>query len=137
MKILIVITSYSIHYTKLYEYLALSKANGLVQFDVLKSRYLGNPIDVKQAYLAFDKWHHAIELFNPDLDLNKDRDLVTSSSDHNMEILSSELLTKMKILDDFAQSKGDELYFTSSKLNHTLNHQIVIFVSFVFILSFS
>ncbi len=118
------------------QYLALSKANGLVQFDVLKSRYLGNPIDVKQAYLAFDKWHHAIELFNPDLDLNKDRDLVTSSSDHNMEILSSELLTKMKILDDFAQSKGDELYFTSSKLNHTLNHQIVIFVSFVFILSF-
>lgn len=106
------------------------------QFKVLREQYLGPKSDVEDAYQAFINWKIA-RSENTRLLLSGEVEKVKQSvlPEGNVGSLRESMLTKIKVIDNFALLKGEELYSNSQNLQTTLNRQLILIVVLVLLLS--
>lgn len=114
----------------------LAAADAHLQFGVLKTQYLGPTSDVDEAYNAFVRWKTAREE-NKILSLSGEIEKVKASvlSTGDVGNYREQMLAKIKIVDNFARNKTDELYTISQDLNNQLNRQLILIVLCILLLS--
>ena len=107
------------------------------QFEILKMKYLGSPSDIEEAYNAFIKWKIVREE-NTRLALAGDIDKVKESvqSTGTVGVHRDIVLAKIKVIDDFAKNKAEDLYSTSLVLYRSLTMQLIILCLAILLLSF-
>jgi len=114
----------------------IAKANVLQGFNVLYQLYLGPKADIDNAYNAFISWETNRQE-NTRLALSGEIDKVKESvlSTGNVGLLRSDMLAKIKIIDDFASKKAIDLFQNSKKLNDSLNIQLFLIIAIILFLS--
>ncbi len=103
------------------------------QFAVLRDRYLGPKQDIEEASNAFELWFAKLEdlkVLNANVINEETVHKLQLSDDYNGR--PEFLLKSIMKIDDFAKSKGDELYQNSIVLVQTLRWQMVTFVLIIF-----
>jgi signal transduction histidine kinase/CheY-like chemotaxis protein len=114
----------------------LAAANAHLQFGILKTQYLGPASDVDEAYNAFVSWKTAREEIAK-LALSGEIEKVKASilSTGTVGIYREQMLAKIKVIDNFARNKTDELFSNSQELNNQLNKQLILIVLSILLLS--
>lgn len=107
----------------------LDLADALVQIDLLRKYYLGPKSDVDSVYNSFTR---RISLRDENLRLIKSgnlEDVIERINNGGLTaIYDKDLFSKIKIIDDFAFNKTNELYQQSEYLNSSLNSNLIILV---------
>ena len=113
-------------------------ASAVQQFTLLEARYLGPRADIEAARAAFVKWHAVREewLIKPALAGEIETAKATLLPGGPVARARDELLAAIRKIDDFAISKGDELYAASRETNAALNRQLILMVAAIMLLSF-
>jgi len=113
-----------------------ASADALLQFNILKDRYLGPHADIDEAYKAFISWNTA-RVENNKLILLGEIEQVRKniSSTGSVGIYREQMMEKIKKIDDFATKKADALYASSRELNDSLNNQLILLVAVIIFLS--
>ena len=116
--------------------MTLASADAQKQFDTIEVLYLGPAEDVRNAYQAFLSWKIANEenvtlTHSGNIEQAKANVLAEGKVGSLREIM----LTNIKVIDNFALNKGDELYKNSVDLRNALNRQLFVLVSAVLLLS--
>ncbi len=114
----------------------LSAAEALEQFKVLYAKYLGPQKDIDDAYKAFITWKIAREqntrqVLSGEIEKVKESILPTGT----VGIYREQMMAKIKVIDDFAYKKADELYNSSRELKDTLNNQLMLLVACIILIS--
>jgi signal transduction histidine kinase/DNA-binding response OmpR family regulator/HAMP domain-containing protein len=110
-------------------------SKSLYHFDLIKSLYLGNPADVESAYLAFIKWRNSQES-NIKLALAGNVNLVKDNiTEGSTGKLRDDALAKIRVIDDFAKNKAKTLYTDLSKLEDSMNRQMILLISLVLLIA--
>ena len=95
------------------------------QFVIIRDKYLGPEEDVNDAFLAYNLW---INVREDNMDLLEQGEIAQVLESINLQgeesIKINDFITKVGVLDDFAQSKADELYSNSIKLHDTMTVQL-------------
>ncbi|MBV5313547.1 MAG: response regulator [Prolixibacteraceae bacterium] len=114
----------------------LAAADAHLQFGVLKTQYLGPTSDVDAAYNAFVSWKTAREE-NTKLALSGEIEKVKASilPLGTVGNYREQMLAKIKVIDNFARQKTDELFAKSQELNNQLNRQLILIVLSILLLS--
>ena len=114
----------------------LAAADAHLQFEVLKSQYLGPPTDIDEAYNAFVSWETAREE-NTKLALSGEIEKVKASvlSSGVVGAYRDQMMAKIKTIDNFALNKADALMASSRELNDLLNRQLIWLVVSILFLS--
>jgi signal transduction histidine kinase/CheY-like chemotaxis protein/HAMP domain-containing protein/CHASE3 domain sensor protein len=101
------------------------KAHAFEQFEVISTLYLGPPEDIEAAYNDFLKWNtirdETIRLRHE----GEIKEAIARSRTDGVGVNQAEiLLSHFLKIDDFALTKGDQLYLNSVDLNKSLNYQL-------------
>ena len=114
----------------------LSTARGMQQFDVLYALYLGPRKDIDSAYSAFISWKASIQE-NTRLALSGDIEQATNNIRFagTVRIHRDQMMSKIKIIDDFAQQKAETLFVTSNESHKIFNIQLILLVAVILFLS--
>ncbi len=114
----------------------IRKADAFEQIDIFYSSYLGPRTDidsVKQAFIIYDSSRqetvHLLRDGKKEEALSRARNNGTGSKQFGL------VLAALQKIDDFALSKGDELFSTSAEINNSLNNQLLFLVVFIFLVS--
>jgi signal transduction histidine kinase/DNA-binding response OmpR family regulator/HAMP domain-containing protein len=116
--------------------MSISETNAENQFDIIKSQYMGPKSDVDEAYKAFLNWKTAREE-NTKLALSGDIEKVKQNiiSTGAVGIYRNKMLNKIKVIDDYANQKGEDLYLNSVHLRDTLSNKLILLVCVIILLS--
>jgi len=107
-----------------------------IQFQVLRSQYLGPKKDVQDAYESFVNWQRQQENINYiALHGNVENLKGVFSSGNEIATQGQALMDKIAILDDFANNKANELIKNSQILNDSLNRRLLLLSSIILILA--
>jgi len=113
------------------------QANAFAQFEVISTLYLGPPEDIEAAHSDFLKWNairdETIRLRREGKIEEATARIRTSGVGVNQ---SEKLLSHFLKIDDFALTKGDQLYLNSVDLNKSLNYQLGFLILGIFALMF-
>jgi len=114
----------------------LAAADAHLQFGVLKTQYLGPTTDIDEAYNAFVRWKTARDE-NAKLALSGEIEKVKASilSTGTVGIYREQMLAKIKVVDNFARQKTDELFTKSQELKKQLSRQLTLIVLSILMLS--
>lgn len=114
----------------------ISVADALDQFKVLDAKYLGPRADIDNAYKAFINWKIAREE-NTKMVLSGEIEKVKESilSTGTVGSLREQMMTKIKVIDDFTYNKADEIYINSQKLENSLNNKLMLLVACIVLIS--
>ncbi len=114
----------------------LSTAKGMQQFDVLYALYLGPRKDIDDAYNAFISWKVSNQE-NTRLALSGDIEQATNNIRFagSVRIHREEMMSKIKIIDDFAQNKAETLFATANESHKTFNIQLILMVTTILLLA--
>ncbi|MDR3652984.1 MAG: response regulator [Paludibacter sp.] len=108
------------------------------EFNIMKSSYLGPEADVAETHTAFVKWKTIREV-NTKLALAGENEKVKKSLTLTgvVGIYRDQMLAKIKIIDDYAALKGDQLFANSNELKKLLSSQLLFFVIGILLLMFA
>ena len=106
------------------------------QFDVLKTRYLGNKADVDSAYINFISWKIARDE-NTRLAISGDLETIKESvkTEGKVGIYRERLINYLNTIDQYAKDKAISLYTSSAELNTRLNKQLIVILVVIIWLS--
>lgn len=111
------------------EIIAKANADAILQFQVLKSKYLGPPGDINEAFDAFNAWssllHHnnmSIKADRSTVNEVKDRVKLTGRSGQLRGIMYS----KIDTINKTSAENSEELYKNSEKLKQQLNFELYL-----------
>ncbi len=106
------------------------------QFDVITSQYLGPMSDVEEAHKAFLRWETDRKV-NVTLALAGDIKKVKENLDPNGSIglLREDMLSKIKVIENYAKNKADTLFTNSTQLYELLTTELVVIFLFMVLLS--
>ena len=115
----------------------ISAADALDQFKVLDAKYLGPRADIDNAYKAFIVWKIAREentkqVLSGEIEKVKESILPTGT----VGILREQMMAKIKVIDDFAYNKAEDIYINSQNLENSLNNKLMLLVAFIILISF-
>ena len=114
----------------------LSAAEALDQFKVLYAKYLGPRKDIDDAYKAFITWKIARELNTSQVlsgEIEKVKESILSTG--KVGSLQEQMMAKIKVIDNFAYKKAEELFESSNELKDTLNNQLMLLVACIILIS--
>lgn len=105
-------------------------------FDTIEELYLGPSTDVEEVYKAFIIWNFTRQE-NIELVVAGDTETVMLSilDDGEEGVKRDVLLSKIKVINDYAQLKADELFDNSIELDNNLTLQLSIIVAAIFFLT--
>ena len=113
------------------------KDDAFKQIDILYSKYLGPKSDIDSVNKCFIKWNSVREETIRILKSGRVQEAFERTKrDGAGGRYVDKISAHMKVIDDFAKNKGDELYATSIELSKTLNIKLIILVLIIFIFSF-
>lgn len=114
----------------------LASANALQQFYIMNEQYLGPRKDLDEAFNAYITWKTANEE-NYKLALSGDPEHFSESLRNEAPVkkLKEKLLVKIKLIEDFAVKKGDDIFLNAVTLNKSLNSQLFVLVAVILLLS--
>lgn len=109
--------------------IAVADAHARVQFEILKSQYLGPTENVEEAFDAYIKWQEARDE-NIDLAMAGETEKVKNSisSSGHVGKLRDTMLQKIEVIDHFARNKTDNLYNKSEEIKSSLTIRLGIIV---------
>lgn len=112
-------------------------ASTVQQFTVLETRYLGPRADIDAARAAFVRWQTIRDewLIKPALAGEIETANASLLPGGTVSKARDGLQAAIRKIDDFAKNKGDELYATSRETNAALNHQLILMVAVILLLS--
>ena len=116
--------------------MSLASADAQKQFGTIEEWYLGPTADVRKANQAFLLWNIAREenitlALSGNIEQVKENVLDEGKVGSYREIM----LSNIKVIDDFALNKGDEIYKNAVDLKNSLNSQMFLLISVILILS--
>lgn len=112
------------------------QANAERQFDILFQRYLGPRSDIENIQNTFVRWLSSRERNWALLRDGKAAALLSRISDTgDLGSQRALLLEQIKKIDDFAATKADNLYRDATKLNDSLNTQLIFMVGLIILLT--
>ena len=105
------------------------QADAEKQFQILSERYLGPPSDIENAQVAFNRWVQ-VRLGNRETGKagNIPEALARLEKTGDIGTEREQLLNYVRIIDDFAKSKANDLLFRATKLKNILNRQLEFLV---------
>ena len=105
------------------------QADAEKQFQILSERYLGPPSDIENAQVAFNRWVQ-VRLGNRETGKagNIPEALARLEKTGDIGTEREQLLNYIRIIDDFAKSKANELLFRATNLKNILNRQLEFLV---------
>lgn len=111
-------------------------ADAVVQFGVIRAQYLGPKKDVEDAYKAFITWETERDA-NTQLALAGDIKSVKESVDPSGTVgkLREDMLSKIKVIENFAKKKSETLFAHSTSLQRLLSLELILLVAFMVLLS--
>ncbi len=113
------------------------KATSFIQLNILKESYLGPPADIENTYNNFVKWNAIREETIRLLRSGKANEAKASTKPGGEGGLQAKvLLGHIQVIDNFAMSKGDQLYNSAVELNNTLNRQLFVLFTFILLITF-
>ncbi|MEI8202713.1 MAG: PAS domain S-box protein [Bacteroidota bacterium] len=109
------------------------------RFDIIYEFYLGPHADVAEAYKACVAWKMILDknihlALAGDGDLEKAKQNILSTG--NVRAYREKMMARIEVIDNFAKHKAEELFTDSQELNDALNHQLLILVAVILLLSF-
>ena len=106
------------------------------QFDVIRSQYLGPMSDVEEANMAFMRWE-TDRKENVKLSLAGEIETVKESVDSSgtIGLLREDMLSKIKVIENYAKNKADTLFSTSTLLYELLTTELIVLIVFMVLLS--
>ena len=106
-------------------------------FNIVSDQYLGPPSDVIEAHQSYLKW---ILLINRDQELvlkgNVQEALKNLDQSSDLYTQRDLMLRNIKIIDDFALSKSDQLYTNAKEVKKSLDKQLILILSVILVLAF-
>lgn len=106
-------------------------------FNIVSDQYLGPPSDVSEAHQSYLKWILLIDRGQEYvLKGNIQEALKNLDQSSDLYIQRDLMLRNIKIIDDFALSKSDQLFNNSKELKKSLDKQLITFLSLILVLSF-
>ena len=101
------------------------QADAEKQFQILSERYLGPPSDIENAQIAFNRWVQ-VRLGNRETGKagNIPEALARLEKTGDIGTEREQLLNYVRIIDDFAKSKANDLLFRATNLKNILNRQL-------------
>lgn len=106
-----------------------------VQFNAMRSQYLGQKKDIEEAAMAFTRWFTAYEENIQLANANQHATVIYNLSDRGPTgILNAEMMQKLKVIDDFALNKSESLYLNSQRITKDLKNQLLFIIVSIFIL---
>ena len=105
------------------------QADAEKQFQILSERYLGPPSDIENAQVAFNRWVQ-VRLGNRETGKagNIPEALARIEKTGDIGTEREQLLNYVRIIDDFAKSKANDLLFRATNLKNILNRQLEFLV---------
>ena len=105
------------------------QADAEKQFQILSERYLGPPSDIENAQVAFNRWVQ-VRLGNRETGKagNIPEALARLEKTGDIGTEREQLLNYVRIIDDFAKSKANDLLFRATNLKNILNRQLEFLV---------
>ena len=104
-----------------------SQSDAEQQFRILSDRYLGPPSDIENAHNAFTRWA-LVRVGNRETGKagNIPEALARLEKTGDIGSEREQLLNCIKIIDDYAKSKANNLLFTATNLKNILNRQLAL-----------
>lgn len=113
-----------------------SSIDALEQFKVMYAKYLGPRADIDNAYKAFINWKIAREE-NTKMallgEIGKVKESILPSG--TVGSLREQMMAKIKVIDDFANKRADEIFVYSQKLEDELNNKLMLLVACIVLIS--
>jgi len=114
----------------------ISAADALEQFKVLDAKYLGPRADIDNAYKAFISWKIAREENTRKVlsgEIEKVKESIRSTG--TVGSLREQMMDKIKVINDFASLKAEDIYINSQKLEKSLNNKLMLLVACIVFIS--
>lgn len=117
-------------------YMEVYGADALIQFDLIRERYLGPKENVEEAYNAYFAWKTAREENTKLAIAGNIKSIKESVSNSGMVgKLRDDMLEKVMVIEVYAKAKTDSLFAKASSLKRMLNMELIFLVSFMILLS--
>jgi len=118
--------------------IALSAANILEQFNLLREAYLGPQTDVEEAVESFKMWFNTHKEYRK-LMLSKQtrQENYSSSLTGESALLREQFEISLEKIDKYAKNKSNELYVASNNLYQSLTKKLIILIVAILLLSIS
>jgi signal transduction histidine kinase len=117
--------------------IALSAANVVEQFNLLREAYLGPRTDVGEAFKGFVRWRNAQdEYYKLVISKQIPQENDSDASIGKLTLLREQFEVSIKKIDDFAKNKSDTLLIAGNKLFYSLTRQLILLVVVIVFLSF-
>jgi nitrate/nitrite-specific signal transduction histidine kinase len=116
--------------------IALSAANVVEQFNLLREAYLGPRTDVGEAFKAFVRWRNAQdEYYKLVISKQIPQENDSDASIGKLTLLREQFEVSIKKIDSFAKNKSDALFVAANKLYHSLTRQLILLIAIILLLS--
>ncbi len=113
------------------------KEDALKQIDLLYQRYLGPKSDIDSVHSTFIKWNSVREETLRVLESGqREKAFERTKRDGAGGSFVNRLSGQLKVIDDFANNKADELYTKSLSLSRKLNSRLIILILTIMLFSF-
>lgn len=117
--------------------LDLYRENAFKQIDILYSRYLGPKPDIDSVHTCFVKWNTVREETIRLLESGRVQEAFERTKRNGVGgKYVDKISVHMRVVDEFARNKGDELYSKSITLSNVLNIKLIVLILVIFIFSF-
>ena len=114
----------------------IRKNSGFEQLDIFYDQYLGPRADIDSVKQAFIAWNSVREETIRLLQTGKKQEAADRTRIFSIGgMAATETLTALQKIDDFAQSKANQLYQSSIDLKTSLNRQLILLVALMVLLS--
>ncbi len=116
--------------------IALSAANVVEQFNLLREAYLGPRTDVGEAFKGFVRWRNAQdEYYKLVISKQIPQENDSDASIGKLTLLREQFEVSIKKIDNFAKNKSDALFVAANKLYHSLTRQLILLIAIILLLS--
>jgi signal transduction histidine kinase/DNA-binding response OmpR family regulator len=114
----------------------IRKNSGFEQLDIFYDQYLGPRADIDSVKQAFIAWNSVREETIRLLQAGEKQEAADRTRIFSIGgMAATETLTALQKIDDFAQSKANQLYQSSIDLKTSLNRQLILLVALMVLLS--
>lgn len=115
----------------------IAAADARKQFEIIFEKHVGNKAINTSAENAFIKWeavrkHNTDRILNGDIDTAKELVL----ADGEIGLLRTDMLKKIKIVDESVKEQAESIYLNSMKLNDRLRLQLSLITFFILVFVF-
>ena len=117
------------------EQMNINESDVMKQFDVIRIQYLGPQTDIEEAYQAYLKWNTSNKENLRIFENGQIEKVITDISPSGTTgILREKMMKEINDVEVYAQNKTESFYQNSTKINQSLNFQLLYIVISILIL---